>query len=61
MMSASGFSVARVQPLIGRYLVDEVLRREPWIRRLFAAVLATMALSVLLLSSAGIYALMTGL
>jgi hypothetical protein len=53
--------VARVQPLIGRYLVDEVLRREQWIRRLSAAVLATMALSVLLLSSAGIYALMTGL
>ena len=39
--------------------LDEALRREQWIRRLEAAVLAAVTLSVLMLSSAGIYALMS--
>jgi ABC-type antimicrobial peptide transport system permease subunit len=39
--------------------LDEALHREQWIRRLEAAVLAAVALSVLMLSSAGIYALMS--
>ncbi len=39
--------------------LDEALRREQWIRRLEAAVLAAVTLSVLILSSAGIYALMS--
>jgi predicted permease len=39
--------------------LDEALRREQWIRRLEAAVLSALTLSVLLLSSAGIYALMS--
>jgi len=39
--------------------LDEALRKEQWIRRLEAAVLGGVALSVLLLSSAGIYALMS--
>jgi predicted permease len=39
--------------------MDEAMRREQWIRRLEAAVLAAVTLSVLLLSSAGIYALMS--
>jgi putative ABC transport system permease protein len=39
--------------------LDEALRREQWIRRLEAAVLGGVSLSVLLLSSAGIYALMS--
>jgi predicted permease len=39
--------------------LDEVLRSEQWISRLTAAVAAAVTLSVLLLSSAGIYALMS--
>jgi len=39
--------------------LDEALRREQWIRRLEAAVLAALTLSVLMLSAAGIYALMS--
>jgi len=39
--------------------LDEVLRREQWVRRLEAAVLLAITLSVLMLSSAGIYALMS--
>jgi predicted permease len=39
--------------------LDEALRKEQWIRRLEAAVLASVSLSVLMLSSAGIYALMS--
>lgn len=39
--------------------MDEVLRREQWIRRLEAAALAAVTLSVLMLSSAGIYSLMS--
>jgi putative ABC transport system permease protein len=39
--------------------LDETLRREQWIRRLEAAVLMAVTLSVLMLSSAGIYALMS--
>jgi hypothetical protein len=39
--------------------LDEALRREQWIRRLEAAVLVAVTLSVLMLSSAGIYALMS--
>jgi putative ABC transport system permease protein len=39
--------------------LDEALRREQWIRRLEAAVLAGVTLTVLMLSSAGIYALMS--
>jgi ABC-type antimicrobial peptide transport system permease subunit len=39
--------------------LDEALRREQWIRRLEATVLAAVSLSVLMLSSAGIYALMS--
>jgi predicted permease len=39
--------------------LDAALRQEQWIRRLEAAVLGGVALSVLLLSSAGIYALMS--
>jgi len=39
--------------------LDEALRREQWIRRLEAAALGAVSLSVLLLSSAGIYALMS--
>ena len=39
--------------------MDEVLRREQWIRRLEAAVLGAVTLSVLTLSAAGIYALMS--
>jgi predicted lysophospholipase L1 biosynthesis ABC-type transport system permease subunit len=39
--------------------MDEALRREQWLRRLEAAVLGAVSLSVLLLSSAGIYALMS--
>jgi predicted lysophospholipase L1 biosynthesis ABC-type transport system permease subunit len=38
--------------------MDEALRKEQWVRRLEAAVLGAISLSVLLLSSAGIYALM---
>jgi hypothetical protein len=39
--------------------MDEALRKEQWIRRLEAAVFGAVSLSVLLLSSAGIYALMS--
>jgi len=39
--------------------LDEALRKEQWIRRLEAAVLGLVSLSVLLLSAAGIYALMS--
>ena len=39
--------------------MDEALRKEQWVRRLEAAVLGSISLSVLLLSSAGIYALMS--
>jgi hypothetical protein len=39
--------------------MDEALRKEQWLRRLEAAVLGAISLSVLLLSSAGIYALMS--
>jgi predicted permease len=39
--------------------LDEALRREQWIRRLEAAVLLGVAISVLMLSAAGIYALMS--
>jgi putative ABC transport system permease protein len=39
--------------------LDEVLRREQWIRRVEATVLGGITLSVLLLSAAGIYALMS--
>jgi len=39
--------------------LDEALRREQWIRRLEAATLGGVSLSVLLLSSAGVYALMS--
>jgi putative ABC transport system permease protein len=39
--------------------LDEAMRREQWIRRLEAAVLAAVTLSVLMLSAAGIYALMS--
>jgi hypothetical protein len=39
--------------------MDEALRKEQWIRRLEAAVLGAVSLSVLMLSSAGIYALMS--
>jgi hypothetical protein len=39
--------------------LDEALRREQWIRRLEAAMLAAVTVSVLMLSSAGIYALMS--
>jgi predicted permease len=39
--------------------LDEAMRREQWIRRLEAAVLAAVTVSVLMLSSAGIYALMS--
>jgi putative ABC transport system permease protein len=39
--------------------MDEVLRREQWIRRLEGGVFAAVTFSVLLLSAAGIYALMS--
>lgn len=39
--------------------LEEALRKEQWIRRLEAAVLGAVAVSVLLLSSAGIYSLMS--
>jgi ABC-type antimicrobial peptide transport system permease subunit len=39
--------------------LNEALRQEQWIRRMEAAVLGGISLSVLLLSSAGIYALMS--
>jgi predicted permease len=39
--------------------LDEALRKEQWIRRLEAAVFAVISLSVLMLSSAGVYALMS--
>jgi ABC-type antimicrobial peptide transport system permease subunit len=39
--------------------LDAALRKEQWIRRLEAGVLAAISLSVLMLSSAGIYALMS--
>jgi predicted permease len=39
--------------------LDEALRKEQWIRRLEAGVMSAVSLSVLLLSSAGIYALMS--
>jgi ABC-type antimicrobial peptide transport system permease subunit len=39
--------------------MDEVLRREGWIRLLEGGVFAAVTLSVLLLSAAGIYALMS--
>lgn len=39
--------------------LDEVLRREQWVIRLEAAVFAAVTVRVLLLSSAGIYALMS--
>ena len=39
--------------------LDEALRREQWISRLEAAVFAAVTVSVLMLSSAGIYALMS--
>src|SRR5262245_66566879 len=39
--------------------LDEALRQEQWIRRMEAAALGGVSLSVLLLSSAGIYALMS--
>jgi putative ABC transport system permease protein len=39
--------------------MNEALRQEQWIRRLEATVLGAVSLSVLLLSSAGIYALMS--
>jgi len=39
--------------------LDEALQEEQWIRRLEAAMLGGISLSVLLLSSAGIYALMS--
>jgi hypothetical protein len=39
--------------------LDDALRREQWIRRMEAAVLSVVTLSVLMLSSAGIYALMS--
>src|SRR5262249_17385712 len=39
--------------------MDEALHKEQWIRRLEAAMLGSISLSVLLLSSAGIYALMS--
>jgi putative ABC transport system permease protein len=39
--------------------LDEVLRREQWIRLLEGAVFAAVTLSVLMLSAAGIYALMS--
>jgi putative ABC transport system permease protein len=45
--------------LRGIVSLDEALRREQWIRRMEAGVLAAVTLSVLLLSSAGIYALMS--
>jgi hypothetical protein len=39
--------------------LDAALRKEQWVRRLEAAVLAAISVSVLMLSSAGIYALMS--
>jgi hypothetical protein len=39
--------------------MDGALRKEQWVRRLEAAVLGSVSLSVLMLSSAGIYALMS--
>jgi hypothetical protein len=39
--------------------LDEALRREQWIRRMEAGALAAVTLSVLLLSAAGIYSLMS--
>jgi putative ABC transport system permease protein len=39
--------------------LEEALRKEQWVRRLEAAALAAISLSVLMLSSAGIYALMS--
>jgi hypothetical protein len=39
--------------------LDEALRKEQWLRRLEAAALGAVSLSVLMLSSAGIYALMS--
>lgn len=39
--------------------LDEAMRREQWIRRLEASVLAAVTVAVLMLSSAGIYALMS--
>lgn len=39
--------------------LDEALRKEQWVRRMEAAVLAAISVSVLLLSSAGIYAFMS--
>jgi ABC-type antimicrobial peptide transport system permease subunit len=39
--------------------LDEALQRDQWIRRMEASVLAGVAISVLLLSAAGIYALMS--
>jgi ABC-type antimicrobial peptide transport system permease subunit len=41
------------------FSLDEAMRREQWIRRLEAAVLGAVTLSVLMLSAAGIYALMS--
>jgi hypothetical protein len=39
--------------------LDEALRKEQWVRRLEATVLGAISLSVLMLSSAGIYAMMS--
>lgn len=39
--------------------LDEALRKEQWVRRLEATALGAVSLSVLMLSSAGIYALMS--
>jgi putative ABC transport system permease protein len=41
------------------FTLEEALHREQWLRRLEALMLGSVALSVLLLSSAGIYALMS--
>jgi putative ABC transport system permease protein len=41
------------------FSLDEALRREQWIRLMEAAVLAAVTLSVLMLSAAGIYSLMS--
>ncbi|MEZ5356612.1 MAG: ABC transporter permease [Bryobacteraceae bacterium] len=53
---------ARLDPALhlrGIVPMEDALRKEQWLRRMEALVLAAIALSVLLLSSAGVYALMS--
>ena len=57
-----GMVTADVDPALhlrNVFTLEEALHREQWLRRLEALMLGSVALSVLLLSSAGIYALMS--